>query len=69
MILKASAGGGGWACGGQHPQELADAFQLVKTSSAKAFGSEDIFLEKYPENPKHIEVRILADQYGNIPST
>ncbi|MEQ2399267.1 pyruvate carboxylase [Merdimmobilis hominis] len=67
VILKASAGGGGRGMRRANtPQELADAFQLVKNESRKAFGSEDIFLEKYLENPKHIEVQILADQYGNI---
>ncbi len=67
VILKASAGGGGRGMRRANtPQELADAFQLVKNESRKAFGSEDIFLEKYLENPKHIEVQILADQYGTI---
>ncbi len=67
VILKASAGGGGRGmrlvrC----KEELADAFLLVKNESRKAFGNEDIFMEKFLEKPKHIEVQILADQAHNI---
>ena len=41
-------------------------FQSAKSESKKAFGIDDIFIEKYIENPKHIEVQVLGDKYGNI---
>ena len=44
--------------------EIEDAFLMVKGEAGKAFGNDDIFMEKYLVNPKHIEVQILADKYG-----
>ena len=67
IILKAAAGGGGRGmrrC--DKPEEVAPAFELVRNEARKAFGSEDIFIEKYLVEPKHIEVQILGDQYGNV---
>lgn len=67
VILKASAGGGGRGmrrCA--NADEVRQAFGLVKGEAKKAFDSEDIFIEKYLEEPKHIEVQILADTQGNI---
>lgn len=67
VILKASAGGGGRGMRLiEHEDEIADSFELVKNEARKAFGCDDIFMEKYLVNPKHIEVQILADQYGNV---
>ncbi len=67
VILKASAGGGGRGMRLVRDEtEIADAYLLVKNESRKAFGNEDIFIEKFLEEPKHIEVQILADRYGNI---
>jgi len=67
IILKAAAGGGGRGmrrC--DTPEEVAPAFELVKSEAKKAFGNDDIFIEKFLVRPKHIEVQILADQYGNV---
>ena len=67
VILKAAGGGGGRGmrrC--DTPEEVKPAFELVKSEAKKAFGNEDIFIEKYLVEPKHIEVQILADQYGNV---
>jgi len=67
VILKAAAGGGGRGmrlC--ETPEEVESAFELVKGEAQKAFGNDDIFIEKYLVKPKHIEVQILADQYGNV---
>lgn len=47
-------------------EEVAPAFERVKSEAKKAFGNEDIFIEKYLVEPKHIEVQVLGDQYGNI---
>ena len=67
VILKAAAGGGGRGmrlC--EMPEDVIPAFELVKNEARKAFGNDDIFIEKYLVQPKHIEVQILADQYGNV---
>lgn len=67
IILKASAGGGGRGMRVVHePENLESEWELVRNEARKAFGSEDIFIEKYLEKPKHIEVQILGDHYGNI---
>lgn len=66
IILKAAAGGGGRGmrrC--DTPEEVKPAFELVKAEAQKAFGNDDIFIEKFLVNPKHIEVQILADQNGH----
>lgn len=47
------------------PEEVKPAFDLVRSEAQKAFGNDDIFIEKFLVEPKHIEVQILADQYGN----
>ena len=67
VILKAAAGGGGRGmrlC--QSADEVKPAYELVHSEALKAFGSGDIFIEKYLVEPKHIEVQILADEYGNV---
>lgn len=67
IILKAAAGGGGRGmrrC--DTPEEVKPAFELVKSEAKKAFGNDDIFIEKYLVEPKHIEVQILADEHGNV---
>ena len=67
IILKAAAGGGGRGmrrC--DTPEEVRPAFELVQGEARKAFGNDDIFIEKYLVEPKHIEVQILGDQYGNV---
>ena len=67
VILKAAAGGGGRGmrrC--DNPEEVKTNFQLVKSEAKKAFGNDDIFIEKYLVEPKHIEVQILADSYGGV---
>lgn len=67
VILKASAGGGGRGMRLiENADEIEDAFAMVKGEAGKAFGNDDIFMEKFLVDPKHIEVQILADQYGNV---
>ena len=66
IILKAAAGGGGRGmrrC--DSPEEVKPAFELVRSEAKKAFGNDDIFIEKFLVEPKHIEVQVLADEYGN----
>jgi pyruvate carboxylase len=67
VILKASAGGGGRGMRIVRKEEdLLDEYRSAKNEAKKAFGIDDIFVEKYIEKPKHIEVQILGDNYGNI---
>lgn len=67
VILKAAAGGGGRGMRLiENENEIEDAFLMVKGEAGKAFGNDDIFMEKFLVDPKHIEVQILADQYGNV---
>ncbi len=67
IILKAAGGGGGRGmrkC--ETEEEVIPAFNLVKSEAKKAFGNEDIFIEKFLVEPKHVEVQILADQHGHV---
>lgn len=67
VILKASAGGGGRGMRVvREPRELAAQLETVRNEARKAFGNDEIFIEKYLEQPKHIEVQILGDYHGNI---
>ncbi len=66
IMLKASAGGGGRGMRiVRNSDQLIPEFHNARNEARKAFGSEEIFIEKYLESPKHIEVQILADNYGN----
>ncbi len=67
VILKAAAGGGGRGmrrC--DTLEEVGTNFDLVKAEARKAFGNDDIFMEKFLVEPKHIEVQILGDEQGNV---
>lgn len=66
VLLKASAGGGGKGMRKiSSEKEFADSLETVKREAFKAFADDDIYIEKYIENPRHIEVQILADNFGN----
>ena len=67
VMLKAAAGGGGRGMRiVRSREEMAEQFRSAKSEAKKAFGIDDIFIEKYLERPKHIEVQILGDSYGNV---
>ena len=67
VIVKATAGGGGKGMRVAHSdEELLDAIKLCQEEALKAFGNPDVYLEKFIENPRHIEVQIMADRYGNV---
>ena len=67
IMLKAAAGGGGRGMRiVRSEEELLPQFRSARSEAAKAFGIDDIFIEKYLENPKHIEVQVLGDKEGNI---
>ncbi|WP_459918214.1 acetyl-CoA carboxylase biotin carboxylase subunit [Desulfocicer niacini] len=66
VILKASGGGGGRGMRIAHStEELIRAFKIASGEAKAAFGNPDIYLEKYIEKPRHIEIQILGDQLGN----
>ncbi|MGJ8665016.1 MAG: pyruvate carboxylase [Patiriisocius sp.] len=67
VMLKAASGGGGRGMRViQKPEELEKSFDSAKNEALNSFGDDTMFLEKYVENPKHIEVQIVADNHGNI---
>lgn len=67
VMLKAAAGGGGRGMRiVRSKDELPEQFESARSEARKAFGIDDIFIEKYIERPKHIEVQVLGDNYGNI---
>jgi pyruvate carboxylase len=67
IMLKAAAGGGGRGMRVvRNADDLKRAFNEARSEAQKAFGIDTVFLEKFIENPKHIEVQILGDNYGNI---
>ncbi len=67
LMLKAAAGGGGRGMRVVHDSEgLVNAYEAARREAKNAFGDDTVFLEKYVEDPKHIEVQILGDQHGHI---
>ncbi|MBO5822424.1 MAG: acetyl-CoA carboxylase biotin carboxylase subunit [Lentisphaeria bacterium] len=67
VIIKAVAGGGGRGmriC--RNDEEVIQGFHSARTEAEKAFGNGDLYMEKFLVNPRHIEVQILADNYGNV---
>ncbi|WP_102867312.1 acetyl-CoA carboxylase biotin carboxylase subunit [Pseudovibrio exalbescens] len=67
VMIKASAGGGGkgmriaWTA-----EEAADGFSRARSEAASSFGDDRIFIEKFIENPRHIEIQVLGDKHGNV---
>ncbi len=67
IMLKAAAGGGGRGMRIiKDHDSLAGLFEEARNEAKNAFGDDTVFLEKYIDNPKHIEVQIMGDNYGNI---
>ncbi len=67
VLLKAAAGGGGKGMRVVHSaSELADALASAQREARNAFGDDAVYVEKYIEGPRHIEIQILADSYGNV---
>ncbi|HEU5139882.1 MAG TPA: biotin carboxylase N-terminal domain-containing protein, partial [Bacillales bacterium] len=66
LMIKAALGGGGRGMRiVRNGDGLKDAYDRAKSEAKKAFGNDDVYVEKLVENPKHIEVQILADKEGN----
>jgi len=67
VILKASAGGGGRGMRVvREPGDVAQAYRAARAESEAAFGVPDIYVEKFVEGPRHIEVQVMADSKGNV---
>ncbi len=67
IMLKATLGGGGRGirrC--DNEKELRRNYERVISEATKAFGSSEVFMEKFISNPRHIEVQVMADTYGNV---
>ncbi|CAG8628263.1 25187_t:CDS:10, partial [Cetraspora pellucida] len=58
IMLKASAGGGG--------KEVVDGFKIASQESLSSFGDNRLLIERYVDNPRHIEIQVLADKFGNV---
>ncbi|MEY6431463.1 acetyl-CoA carboxylase biotin carboxylase subunit [Thioalkalicoccus limnaeus] len=66
VIIKAAGGGGGRGMRVVHSEAtLLNAIALTKAEAAAAFGNDAVYMEKYLENPRHVEFQVLADQHGN----
>ncbi|HEV2113509.1 MAG TPA: acetyl-CoA carboxylase biotin carboxylase subunit, partial [Terriglobales bacterium] len=69
VIVKASAGGGGRGMRViRKPEEVSDLFNAAQSEAAAAFGNGDLYMEKFIEQPRHIEFQILADSTGKVVS-
>ncbi len=67
VLIKASAGGGGRGMRVAHDKaDLARAIQTARSEAQSAFGSPDVYLEKYVAEPRHIEFQVFGDRYGNL---
>ena len=67
VIIKAASGGGGRGMRiVKHPSEMEKMFIMASREAEKAFNDPSVFIEKYIENPKHIEFQILGDMHGNV---
>ncbi|WP_203294492.1 pyruvate carboxylase [Luteirhabdus pelagi] len=67
VMLKAASGGGGRGMRiVRNEEELKNNFESAKSEAGNAFGDDTMFLEKYVEDPKHLEIQIVADTHGNV---
>ncbi|MBC8043997.1 MAG: acetyl-CoA carboxylase biotin carboxylase subunit [Rhizobacter sp.] len=67
VIIKATAGGGGKGMRMVHQeQDFENAFTTARNEAEKAFGNGGVYLEKFVEEPRHIEIQVLGDQFGNV---
>ncbi|CAL9109493.1 unnamed protein product, partial [Musa acuminata var. zebrina] len=67
IMIKATAGGGGRGMRlAKEPEEFVKLLQQAKSEAAAAFGNDGVYLEKYIQNPRHIEFQVLADKFGNV---
>ncbi|WP_409562765.1 acetyl-CoA carboxylase biotin carboxylase subunit [Hyphomicrobium sp. MC8b] len=67
VMIKASAGGGGKGMRiAYNAREAAEGFELARSEAKSSFGDDRCFVEKFIENPRHIEIQVLGDKHGNV---
>src|SRR5712672_625238 len=67
VMIKASAGGGGKGMRIAHdPAEVVEGFTRARSEAKSSFGDERLFIEKFIETPRHIEIQVLGDKHGNV---
>ncbi len=67
VMLKAAAGGGGKGMRLVHkPEDLRSAFENARSESQRAFGDNEVYVEKAIINPRHVEMQIFGDEHGNV---
>ncbi len=67
VLIKAAAGGGGRGMKvARDASEIEEAWRVARTESKAAFGNDSVYLEKYLDRPRHIELQVMADSYGNV---
>ncbi|MGQ9556657.1 MAG: acetyl-CoA carboxylase biotin carboxylase subunit [Desulfurispora sp.] len=67
VLIKAAAGGGGRGMRiAENEEELQRAWQAARAEAGTAFGNAAVYLEKYIEQPRHVEIQVLGDQHGNL---
>lgn len=67
VMIKASSGGGGKGMRvARNEEEFEFQFNMAQRESANAFGDDTMYMERYVENPRHVEIQIMADEHGNV---
>lgn len=67
VLIKATAGGGGKGMKiARSAEELPEAYRLARAEAKAAFTNDEVYIEKYLQNPRHVEIQVLADNYGNV---
>ena len=67
VLVKAASGGGGRGMKvAASPDDLAEAYSSARSEAKAAFGDDTVYLERYLDNPRHIEIQIIADSHGNV---
>jgi acetyl-CoA carboxylase biotin carboxylase subunit len=67
VLIKAAAGGGGRGMKvAQNPSELDEAWRVSRAEAKAAFGNDTVYLEKYLDRPRHIEMQVLGDNFGTV---